>query len=89
MNLINFTEFSKHLSYLWKRKQIVGNYLRCVQDMIMRDRQHKCHHMGINSVTIFNDFVSMTLAIHVPSITMCNLDEEKICKRYIWLVFTI
>ena len=47
MNLINFTGLSKHLSYLWMRKQVSGNHLRCVIDRTMRDGQYKmppCEH---------------------------------------------
>ena len=53
MNLTNFTGLSKHFSYIWMRKQVSENYLRRVIDMIMRDRQYKCHHVSINLVDIF------------------------------------
>ena len=52
-SLINFTGLSKHFSYFWMRKQVGGNYLRCVIDRTVRDGQYKCHHMSINLVGIF------------------------------------
>ena len=53
INIINFTRLSKHFSYVWMRKQVVENYLRCVIHRTMRDGQYKCHHVSIIIVIIF------------------------------------
>ena len=51
--VVIITGLSKHFSYFWMRKQVSRNYMCCVIDRTMSDRQYKCRHVSINFVNIF------------------------------------